>query len=82
VKIKKLVEGVGAVYLTTPVFGQPAAARAKQLVCVNSGIYDGRKIVAPMLKAIGKHTIDVGDDNAKGEDYRAAWMTSVLIRWI
>lgn len=69
-------------YLTTTVFGQPAAARAKQLVCVNSGNPDGRKIVAPMLKAIGKHTINVGDDNAKGEDYRAAWMTSVLIRWI
>jgi len=54
------------VYLSTPVFGQPAAARAKQLVVVSSGDQGGRERVLPLLQAIGKKVIDVGEDNAKG----------------
>lgn len=67
VKIKEQVESAGGVYLTTTVFGQPPAARARQLVVVSSGDPKGRERVLPLLEAIGKKVIDVGDDNAKGE---------------
>lgn len=67
VKIKEKVEKAGGVYLTTTVFGQPPAARARQLVVVSSGDPQGREKVRPLLEFIGKKVIDVGDDNAKGE---------------
>lgn len=71
-KIRKLVEGTGGIYLTTTVFGQPPAAKARQLVCVTSGAEEGRKVVAPVLDYIGKKVIDVGEDNAKGKSIRPA----------
>lgn len=67
VKLKEKVEQAGGVYLSTPVSGQPAAARAKQLVVVASGDAQGKERVLPLLEAIGKKVIDVGEDNAKGE---------------
>jgi len=60
------VKSAGATYLTTTVFGQPPAAKARQLVCISSGDAEGRKVVLPVLEYIGKKVIDVGDDNAKG----------------
>ena len=66
-KIKKLVEETGSKYLTCPVFGQPPAARNRQLICVNSGDAQGREFIKPLLAAIGRYTIDVGEDNGKGK---------------
>ena len=62
-----MVESAGGIYLTCPVFGQPMAAKAAQLICISSGPAKGRETVKPILGAIGKHTIDVGEDNSKGK---------------
>lgn len=67
VKIKEKVEKAGGIYITNVVFGQPAAARAKQLVCILAGQEEGREKLRPIVDAIGKKTIDVGDDNGKGQ---------------
>jgi 3-hydroxyisobutyrate dehydrogenase len=66
-RIESLVKEAGGVYLSSPVFGQPPAAKAKQLVTVIAGDEQGREYVKPLLAAIGKKTIDCGDDVKKGE---------------
>lgn len=66
VKIKSQIEAKGGIYLTNPVFGQPPAALARQLVVVSSGDKRGRERLLPIFEYIGKKVIDVGDDNAKG----------------
>lgn len=77
-KIKELVEEAGGTYLTTCVFGQPAAARARQLVVVSSGNEEGRNKVLPILEFIGKKVIDVGDDNAKGASLKILGNSIIL----
>ena len=66
-KLATQAKEVGCVYLACPVFGQPAAAKAGQLVCIVSGQPDEREFVKPLLAAVGRKTLDVGDDVTKGK---------------
>jgi len=58
---------VGAVYLASPVIGQPAAAVAKQLVSVIAGNLEAIEYVKPILHFIGRDTIVVGNDVSQGK---------------
>jgi len=58
---------VGAVYLASPVIGQPAAAAAKQLISVIAGDPEAIECVKPILNFIGRETIVVGDDVSQGK---------------
>jgi len=60
-----------AVYLASPVIGQPAAAAAKQLVSVIAGNLEAVEYIKPILDFIGRETIVVGDDVAQGESSMA-----------
>lgn len=53
-------------YLSSPVFGQPAAAKAKLLVCILAGPAAEKEVVKPLLEAIGRKTLDVGEDVKNG----------------
>jgi 3-hydroxyisobutyrate dehydrogenase-like beta-hydroxyacid dehydrogenase len=66
-KLEVQAKEKGAIYLATPVFGQPVAAKAKQLINLVSGAKEGREYVSPIFPAIGKKVIDVGEDVGKGE---------------
>lgn len=68
-KLEAQAKEKGAIYLATPVFGQPVAAKAKQLINVVSGAKEGREYVSPIFPAIGKKVIDVGEDVGKGESH-------------
>jgi len=66
-KLQANAQQVGVTYLSCPVFGQVAAAKAAQIVLVISGAEAGRERIKPMLvPAIGRATIDVGEDAGKG----------------
>jgi 3-hydroxyisobutyrate dehydrogenase-like beta-hydroxyacid dehydrogenase len=80
VLIKEKVEQAGGIYLTNTVFGQPAAARARQLVVVSSGPARGRERALPLFEYICKKVIDVGEDNAKGECDRRPSASMTLTR--
>jgi 3-hydroxyisobutyrate dehydrogenase-like beta-hydroxyacid dehydrogenase len=71
-KLEAQAKEKGVLYLATPVFGQPVAAKAKGLINIVSGAKVGRDFVTPIFPAIGKKVIDVGDDVAKGRF--SAWM--------
>jgi len=60
-----------AVYLASPVIGQPAAAAAKQLVSVIAGDLEAIEYINPILDFIGRGTIVVGDDVAQGKSSMA-----------
>jgi len=66
-----------AVYLASPVIGQPAAAAAKQLVSVIAGNLEAIEYIKPILNFIGRETIVVGDDVAQGES-SVAFMSSCV----
>ena len=59
-------KGAGCTYLSSPVFGQPAAAKAKALVCILAGPAEEKEKVKLLLEAIGRKTVDVGEDVTKG----------------
>ena len=56
-----------AVYLASPVIGQPAAAAAKQIVSVIAGNLEVIEYIKPILNFIGRETIVVGEDVAQGK---------------
>jgi 3-hydroxyisobutyrate dehydrogenase-like beta-hydroxyacid dehydrogenase len=57
----------GAVYLASPVIGQPAAAAAKQLVSVIAGNSEAIEYVKPILNFIGREIVVVSSDVSQGE---------------
>ena len=55
-------------FVTSPVFGPPAAADAANLVIVMSGDYRSKKEVAYLLvPAVGRKVIDLGGNVEKGK---------------
>lgn len=57
----------GAHFLSSPVFGPPAAAKSAQLLITLSGDASAKEIVKPILvPAVGKSVIDCGEDCSKG----------------
>ena len=57
----------GSSFLSCPVFGPPAAAKSAQLLVTLSGNEKARAVVAEYISpALGKGTIDCGDDSTKG----------------
>ncbi|ORY26971.1 NAD binding domain of 6-phosphogluconate dehydrogenase-domain-containing protein [Naematelia encephala] len=78
-KLREDAEKVGATYLSCPVFGPPAVAKAAQLVLVVSGAEEGRDRVKPLLvPAVGKSIIDVGEDVGKGASLKLLGNTCIL----
>jgi len=66
-RLAEQAKEAGCTYLSSPVFGQPAAARAKLLVCILAGPTKEKEVVKPLLEAIGRKTVDVGEDITKGQ---------------
>ncbi|RSH87341.1 hypothetical protein EHS25_003250 [Saitozyma podzolica] len=77
-KLEVQAKEKGAIYLATPVFGQPVAAKAKQLINLVSGAKEGREYVSPIFPAIGKKVIDVGEDVGKGTSLKLLGNQSLL----
>lgn len=62
----------GAAYVAAPVFGRPEAAAARKLWMCVSGPGDAQSRVAPLLRALGQGSFDLGEDPGAGDVVKLA----------
>ncbi|KAK9842643.1 hypothetical protein WJX74_000009 [Apatococcus lobatus] len=76
-----LAQQHGIAYLGCPVWGRPDAAMAKQLLVASAGNPAACEKVRPLLEAMGRAVIDVGDRPELGQTLKLCgnfWITSMV----